>query len=186
MLSEEKVLKQRVLRHGFPQAQVRTDAFDVNFSQPDEQYVHIPAGLPCQPFATHGERRAERDERSITVSDAPARIAAHVGPRKIVFIDVEEHADFLTTGSKVLERMHRELKQLALKIIVFPPELFSPHVFGGPMYRRRVALRGEPECVVARLGPPPPLRPLPPRSDGASSPARGPLWSQSVRHFHTA
>ena len=160
MLSEEKVLKQRVLRHAFPQAQVRTDAFDVNFSQPDEQYVHIPAGLPCQPFATHGERRAERDERSVTVSDAPARIAAHIGPRKIVFIDVEEHADFLTTGSKVLKRMHRELRQLELKIIVFPPELFSPHVFGGPIYRRRVALRGEPECVVARLGPPPPLRPI--------------------------
>ena len=93
MPSEEKMLKQRVLQHNFPQAQVRTDAFDVNFSQPSEQYVHIPAGLPCQPFATHGERRAERDERSITVSDAPARIAAHVGARKIVFIDVEEHAD---------------------------------------------------------------------------------------------
>ena len=154
------MLKQRVLQHHFPQAQVRTDAFDVNFSQPSEQYVHIPAGLPCQPFATHGERRAERDERSITVSDAPARIAAHVGARKIVFIDVEEHADFLTTGSKVLERMHRELKQLELKIVVFPPELFSPHVFGGPVYRRRVALRGEPECVVSRLGPPPPLRPI--------------------------
>ena len=160
MLSEEKVLKQRVVQHAFPLAHLQTDAFDVNFSQPSEQYVHISAGLPCQPFAPHGERRAESDERSITVSDAPARIAAHLGARKIVFLDVEEHADFLTTGSKVLERMHHELKQLELKIIVFPPELFSPHVFGGPILRRRVALRGEPECVVSRLGPPPQLRPI--------------------------
>ena len=75
MLSEEKVLKQRVVQHAFPLAHLQTDAFDVNFSQPSEQYVHISAGLPCQPFAPHGERRAESDERSITVSDAPARIA---------------------------------------------------------------------------------------------------------------
>ena len=74
LLSEKEVLKQQVVAHAFPQAQIRVDAFDIKFSQPTEKYVHIPVGLPCQPFAPHGARRAELDERSITVSDAPARV----------------------------------------------------------------------------------------------------------------
>ena len=59
LLSEKAMLKQRVVAHAFPHAQISAEALDIDFPLPTEQYVHISAGLPCQPFAPRGARRAD-------------------------------------------------------------------------------------------------------------------------------
>ena len=128
---------------------------------PKESFVHVAAGLPCQPVAPSGARRAALDYRAPLVTDAvPDVILSLQEAGKLVFLEIEEHADFVTIGRELLLQLRTNLLALPSPIVLSDPDYFSPRDYGGPIHRRRCAIRGEPQSVVARIGKPPRLRPM--------------------------
>ena len=128
---------------------------------PAESIVHVAAGLPCQPVAPSGARRAALDYRADLVTDAvPDVVLSLQEAGKLVFLEIEEHADFVTTGRELLQQLRTNLLALPSPIILSDPDYFSPRDHGGPIHRRRCAIRGEPQSVIDRIGKPPRLRPM--------------------------
>ena len=159
-LSEDNILKQRVLRHRFPTADL-SDRAGSSGSTIRAPSVLIAAGLPCQPFAPGGSELAEHDERADGVTNDVPDAVASLGERYIS-IDVEEHEPFLSTGSVVLERFDARLAANRPPLVRSPsrPCLFDSVTYNGKVRRPRCALRWELTCVVARIGEAPPLRPI--------------------------
>lgn len=159
-LCEKSPDKQVVNSVHLPSALLLSDA-DLPIPVPDEPIVHVSAGLPCQPVAPSGWRRAERDRRAPLVTESvPNAILRLQDAGKLVFLDIEEHADFATTGRNMLLHLRTNLLALPSPIYLSSPEFFTPSHYGGPIHRRRCALRGEPRNVLERIGNPPRLRPV--------------------------
>ena len=159
-LSEDNILKQRVLRHHFPAADL-ADRAGSSGSTIRAPAVLIAAGLPCQPFAPGGSKLAEHDERADGVTNDVPDAVASLGERYIS-VDIEEHEAFLSTGSVVLERFDARLAANHPPLVRSPsrPCLFDSAACNGKVLRPRCALRWELEWVVARIGEAPPLRPI--------------------------
>jgi len=159
-LSEDNILKQRVLRHRFPTADL-SDRAGSSGSTIRAPSVLVAAGLPCQPFAPGGSKLAEHDERADGVTNDVPDAVASLGERYIS-VDVEEHETFLSTGSVVLERFDARLAANRPPLVRSPsrPCLFDSVSCNGKIRRPRCALRWELTSVVARIGEAPPLRPI--------------------------
>ena len=159
-LSEDNILKQRVLRHRFPAADL-ADRAGWSGSTIRSPSVLVAAGLPCQPFAPGGSKLAEHDKRADGITnDVPDDIAS-LGER-YVSLNVEEHEAFLSTGSAVLERFDARLAANRPPLVrsFSRPCLFDSVACNGKVRRPRCALRWELTSVVARIGEAPPLRPI--------------------------
>ena len=159
-LSEDNILKQRVLRHRFPTADL-SDRAGSSGSTIRAPSVLVAAGLPCQPFAPGGSKLAEHDERADGVTnDVPDAVASL--EERYISVDVEEHEAFLSTGSVALERFDARLAANRPPLVRSPsrPCLFDSIACNGKIRRPRCALRWELTSVVARIGEAPPLRPI--------------------------
>ena len=158
--AEQDELKQRVLRHFFPLSVLVSDVFD-SFLLPLAASVLIAAGIPCQPVAPGGYQLAHNDPRAFEMINAIPQLIALLGDR-YVSLDVEEHADLLSTGADILAQIDSSLLALAFPLVRSPalPDMFNPVFHSGKIRRRRLALRWELERVVKRIGPAPPLRPI--------------------------
>ena len=158
--AEQDELKQRVLRHFFPLSVLVSDVFD-SFLLPLVASVLIAAGIPCQPVAPGGYRLAHDDPRAFDMINAIPGLIARLGNR-YVSLDVEEHADLLSTGADILARIDSSLLALEFPLVRSPalPDMFNPVFHSGKIQRRRLALRWELRRVVERIGPAPPLRPI--------------------------
>jgi hypothetical protein len=144
----------------YPAAVPLADA-DLPCPIPAEAIVHLSAGLPCQPVAPSGARRANLDYRARFVTDSvPHAVLRLQQAGKLVFLEIEEHADFVTVGRGMLDILRTNLLALPSPIVLSTPDFFSPRDHGGPILRRRCAIRGEPASVCARIGNPPSLRPM--------------------------
>ena len=160
VLCEQSSAKQRINAALHPDAALTLDA-DSPFPIPDEPIIHFSAGLPCQPVAPSGACRAEHDHRAPLVTDSvPNAILQLQEEGKLIFLDIEEHADFVTTGSVMLESLRANLMSLPTPIFLSDPEFFNPATVSGPITRRRCAIRGEPLHVIDRIGSVPPLQPM--------------------------
>ena len=160
VLCEQSPVKQRVNAVLYPAAVPLADA-DLPCPIPAEAIVHLSAGLPCQPVAPSGARRANLDYRARFVTDSvPHAVLRLQQAGKLVFLEIEEHADFVTVGRDMLDILRTNLLALPSPIVLSTPDFFSPRDHGGPILRRRCAIRGEPASVCARIGNPPSLRPM--------------------------
>ena len=118
VLCEQSSAKQRINAALHPDAALTLDA-DSPFPIPDEPIIHFSAGLPCQPVAPSGACRAEHDHRAPLVTDSvPNAILQLQEEGKLIFLDIEEHADFVTTGSVMLESLRANLMSLPTPIFL--------------------------------------------------------------------
>ena len=160
VLCEQSRIKQRVNAAHHPTAVPLADA-DLPCPIPAESIIHFSAGLPCQPVAPSGARRANLDYRARFVTESvPNAVLRLQQAGKLVFLEIEEHADFITVGRDMLALLRTNLLALPTPIVLSAPDFFSPRDHGGPILRRRCAIRGEPVTVCSRIGEPPPLRPM--------------------------
>ena len=90
----------------------------------------------------------------------PAAILRLQQAGKLVFLEIEELAEFITVGREMLERLRTNLLALPSPIVLSTPGFCSPRDYGGPILRQRCAIHGEPMSVIARIGKPPSLRPM--------------------------
>ena len=137
-----------------------SDVFD-SFILPLVASVLIAAGIPCQPVAPGGSRLAHDDPRAFGMINAILQLIAQLGGR-CVSLDVEEHADQLSTGAQILVQIDGSLLALAFPLVRSPAlaDMFNPVFHNGKIQRRRLALRWELKRAVERIGPAPPLRPI--------------------------
>ena len=137
-----------------------SDVFD-SFILPLVASVLIAAGIPCQPVAPGGSRLAHDDPRAFGMINAILQLIAQLGGR-CVSLDVEEHADQLSTGAQILVQIDGSLLALAFPLVRSPAlaDMFNPVFHNGKTQRRRLALRWELKRVVERIDPAPPLRPI--------------------------
>ena len=92
---------------------------------PDEAIVHVAAGLPCQPVAPSGARRAALDYRAPLVTEAvPDVILSLQEAGKLVFLEIEEHADFVTIGRELLLQLRTNLLALPSPIVLSDPDYY--------------------------------------------------------------
>ena len=160
-ISENNMLKQRVLRHRFPppvQLAERASSSGGDIQQPS---VLIALGMPCQPFAPGGGRLAEADPRAVEAMESVPQAVSSLAERYIS-VDIEEYADFALCGAKVLKHIDERLEANGPSLVRSPrsPCMFDSVSFGGKVLRRRGAWRWELVAVVARIGSAPPLRPI--------------------------
>ena len=96
VLCEQSRVKQRANAVHHPTAAPLADA-DLPCPIPAEAIIHFSAGLPCQPVAPSGARRANLDYRARLVTDsAPDEVLRLQKAGKLVFLEIGEHAVFGT------------------------------------------------------------------------------------------
>ena len=157
VICEQSRVKQRVNAVHHPAAAPLADA-DLPCPIPAEAIIHFSAGLPCQPIVPSGARRANLDYHARFVTDSvPDAMLRLQQAGKLVFLEIEEHADFITVGRDMPELLRTNLLALPSPMVLSTPDFFSPRDYGGPILRRRCAIRGEPISVISRIGKPPSL-----------------------------
>ena len=160
VLCEQSRIKQRVGAVHHPTAVRLADA-DLPCPIPAEATALFSAGLSCQPVAPSGARRANLDYRARFVTDNVPDAMLHLQQAgKLVFLEIEEHADFITVGRGKLEFLRTNLRAPPSSMVLSTPGFFSPRDYGGPNLCRRDAIRGEPMSIIFRIGKPPSLRPM--------------------------
>jgi len=95
------------------------------------------AGFPCTPFSKAGKRMGRKDKKQGKLFDEILRVLEYHKPKYFILENVSNlhyHND-----KKTFSFIRRKLSKLGYKI---DSNIYSPHEFGIPQYRRRVFIVG--------------------------------------------
>lgn len=95
------------------------------------------AGFPCTPFSKAGKRLGRKDKKQGKLYDEILRILEHHKPKYFILENVS-NLDY-HNERKTISLIKRKLSKLGYEI---DSNIYSPHEFGIPQYRRRVFIVG--------------------------------------------